>query len=196
MRQLDDTDLRILSLLADNARRAYSNIGDEVGLSGPAVSDRVQRLQETGILERFTIEVDREHLRSGVPVLVRVHPLGEKVDAVRHRVSEDEGVEHVFVTAEREVVFFGHAKRDDVRGWIETVLGEHDDAAYEVTLVDEHAWTPSFEGTEFAIACAECSNTVDAQGEIARVSDQVRHFCCASCREKYENRYERLADDA
>jgi len=39
--------LEILSLLAENARRSFSAIGEEVGLSGPAVSDRVTRLQET-----------------------------------------------------------------------------------------------------------------------------------------------------
>jgi len=48
MRDLDETDMEILSLLAENARRSFSAIGEEVGLSGPAVvSDRVTRLQET-----------------------------------------------------------------------------------------------------------------------------------------------------
>jgi len=45
MRDLDDTDLEILSLLAEDARRPFSEIGERVGLSGPAVSDRVTRLR-------------------------------------------------------------------------------------------------------------------------------------------------------
>ena len=48
MRDLDETDLEILQLLLSNARRPYSDIADVVGLSPPAVSDRVSRLQETG----------------------------------------------------------------------------------------------------------------------------------------------------
>ena len=45
MRELDETDVQILSLLAEDARRPYSDIGETVGLSGPAVSDRVTRLR-------------------------------------------------------------------------------------------------------------------------------------------------------
>ena len=62
--------LEILQLLLSNARRPYSDIADVVGLSAPAVSDRVARLQEMGITNRFTLDVDRSQLRKGIPVLV------------------------------------------------------------------------------------------------------------------------------
>ncbi|MDX1745754.1 MAG: Lrp/AsnC family transcriptional regulator, partial [Halobacteriales archaeon] len=70
MRDLDETDLEILQLLLSNARRPYSDIADAVGLSAPAVSDRVAKLQETGIIQRFTLDIDRSQLRKGIPVLV------------------------------------------------------------------------------------------------------------------------------
>ena len=41
MRDLDETDITILELLAKNSRQSYSDIGEQVGLSGPAVSNRV-----------------------------------------------------------------------------------------------------------------------------------------------------------
>jgi DNA-binding Lrp family transcriptional regulator len=46
MRDLDETDLEILQLLLSDARRPYSDIAETVGLSAPAVSDRVSRLRE------------------------------------------------------------------------------------------------------------------------------------------------------
>ncbi|WP_245180805.1 Lrp/AsnC family transcriptional regulator [Haloarcula amylovorans] len=67
MRDLDETDLEILQLLMSNARRPYSDIADIVGLSAPAVSDRVARLQEMGIINRFTLDVDGSQLRKGIP---------------------------------------------------------------------------------------------------------------------------------
>lgn len=72
MRDLDETDMEILSLLAENARRPFSAIGEENGLSGPAVSDRVTRLQEAGVINHFTIDVDRSQLKAGVPVLIQL----------------------------------------------------------------------------------------------------------------------------
>lgn len=58
-RNLDEIDLEIVRLLADDARRPFNDIADRVGLSPPAVSDRVDRLREQGVIQRFTIDIDR-----------------------------------------------------------------------------------------------------------------------------------------
>ena len=46
---LDNTDLRILELLQDNARRTFGDIGATVGLSAPAVKRRIDRLEQSGV---------------------------------------------------------------------------------------------------------------------------------------------------
>jgi len=196
MRTLDETDMQILSSLTEDARRSFSSIGDEVGLSGPAVSDRVTRLEESGIIEGFTVDVNREYLRAGVPVFVQFENDPTAVDALRDRLAGADGVEHVFVTAEGQVWFHGRAEGANVRRWIEGLLDDVSTTAYTVTLVDAAEWTPSLDGTEFAITCVECGNTVDSEGESARIDDTVYHFCCPSCRSRFEEQYSRLAEDA
>jgi DNA-binding Lrp family transcriptional regulator len=195
MHDLDDTDVEILPLLAEDARRPFSEIGDEVGLSGPAVSDRVTRLEEAGVIEGFTVEVDRAQLRAGVPVLVRFETGSTETDRLRDRVADADGVEHVFVTAEGEVWLYGRAEGRNVRRWVE---GLRADLAvdYAVTPVDEFEWTPSLDGAEFAVTCAECGNTVDSEGQSARIDGDVYHFCCPSCRGQFEARYRRLEEGA
>jgi len=196
MRTLDETDMEILSLLTGDARRSFSSIGDEVGLSGPAVSDRVTRLEESGVIEGFTVEMNREHLGGGVPVFVRFENDPSAVDALRDRLAGADGVEHVFVTAEGEVWFHGRAEGANVRRWIEGLLDDVPTTAYSVTLVDAAEWTPSLDGTAFAVTCVECGNTVDSEGESARIDDTVYHFCCPSCRSQFDGKYSRLAEDA
>lgn len=196
MRNLDETDMTILSLLAEDGRRSFSSIGDEVGLSGPAVSDRVTRLEESGIIEGFTVDVNREHLRAGVPVFVQCDNSAAAVDTLRARLDGADGVEHVFVTAEGKVWFHGRAEGTNVRPWIENLFDDLPTTDYTVTLVDEAEWTPSLAGAEFAVTCVECGNTVDSEGESARIDDTVYHFCCSSCRSRFEDRYRRLAEDA
>jgi DNA-binding Lrp family transcriptional regulator/YHS domain-containing protein len=185
MRDLDETDMEILSLLTEDARRPFSEIGEAVGLSGPAVSDRVTRLEESGVIEGFTVEVDRTQLRAGVPVFVR---LAERVDGLGERLAGADGVEHVFVTAEGRVWFYGRVEGHEVRRWVDGLVG---DAEYTVTLVDDAAWTPSLDGTAFALTCAECGNTVDSEGESTRIDGDVYHFCCRSCLGQFEERYRR-----
>ena len=196
MRELDETDMEILSLLAENARRPFSEIGDEVGLSGPAVSDRVERLQEVGIIEHFTIDIDRAQLRAGVPVLIQLELPAESVDQARDRLRDADGVEHLFVTSEGELWFYARIEAQNVRSWIENQLADVTVSDYSITLVDTVEWTPSVDGVEFALTCAECSNTVDSEGETARIDGEVYHFCCSSCLSRFEERYQRLEERA
>jgi len=191
--ELDDTDLEILSLLAADARRPFSEIGTEVDLSGPAVSDRVSRLEEIGIIEHFTIDVDRSQLRAGVPVLITVEVADGSADELRRRLRDAEAVEHVFVTADSDIVFYARVQSGNVRSWIQSLL-DGEDTTYSVTLVDEHEWTPSIDGIEFALTCVECGNTVDSEGETARVDGATYHFCCPSCRSRFQDRYDRLEE--
>ncbi|WP_254532085.1 AsnC family transcriptional regulator [Natrinema gelatinilyticum] len=196
MRDLDETDMAILRLLGDDARRPYSDIAEEVGLSGPAVSDRVKRLEEAGVINGFTVDIDQSQLRAGVPVFVRVTVPVSEVDDSRAAIAAADAVEHVFVTADGEILFYARARVQQVREWLEGLLPVGDRVEYEVTLVDEAEWTQSLDGTSFALTCAECGNTVDSEGESTRIDGDVYHFCCPSCSSRFEGRYERLEEGA
>ena len=196
MRDFDETDMQILSMLAADARRPFSEIGDEIGLSGPAVSDRVTRLEEAGVINSFTIDVNRAALRAGVPVLIDLTLPPSSLSAARDAVRESDAVEHVFVTAEGDLRFYGRVEAQNVREWVAGLFDEIAIDDYTVTLVDDVEWTPSVDGVEFALTCAECGNTVDSEGETARIDDEVYHFCCSSCLSRFEDRYRRLEEGA
>lgn len=196
MRELDDTDIEILSMLAKNGRRPYSDIADVVGLSAPAVSDRVTRLQEAGVINQFTIHVNQATLRAGVPVFVQVDPAPTALDSLRERLADADGVEHLFVTAEGGLWFYSRTEAQNVRRWIEGLLGDAPDTEYSVTLIDDAEWTPSIDGTAFALTCVECGNMVDSEGESVRIDDSVYHFCCPSCRGRFEERYQHFDSKA
>jgi DNA-binding Lrp family transcriptional regulator len=55
---VDATDMQIVALLRDNARRSFQDIGGKVALSAPAVKRRVDRLEEAGVLQGYTAVVD------------------------------------------------------------------------------------------------------------------------------------------
>ncbi|MFD1570740.1 AsnC family transcriptional regulator [Halorubrum laminariae] len=203
MRDLDETDVEILSLLAANARRSFSEIGERVGLSGPAVSDRVTRLEETGVIEGFTVDVDRTKLRGGVPVMVDVELAADAgvggetaLESARERLREADAVEHVFVTVEGDIRLYARIGGNSVREWLAGTFEGLPVDDWTVTLVDEVEWTPSIDGIEFALTCAECSNTVDSEGETTRIDGEVYHFCCSSCLSRFRDRYQRLEEGA
>ncbi len=58
--ELKDTDKQICALLQANARVAFSSVGESVGLSVPAVSDHVRKLEEQGIIQGYHAKLNPE----------------------------------------------------------------------------------------------------------------------------------------
>lgn len=59
---LDQTDLNILKELTKNCRIKANHLAERVHLTAPAVAARITRLEDAGIIKRYTIEVDTEKL--------------------------------------------------------------------------------------------------------------------------------------
>src|SRR5262249_13475054 len=68
----DAVDYRLLALLTEDSRRSYADLGQAVGLSAPSVYARVKKLEERGVIRRYTIVTDPEQLGFGLAALVAV----------------------------------------------------------------------------------------------------------------------------
>ncbi|MCJ8348602.1 Lrp/AsnC family transcriptional regulator [Moritella sp.] len=56
---MDKFDQAIIDALVANSRRSIASIGEDIGLSRTAVNDRIQRLKDSGVILRYTIDVSR-----------------------------------------------------------------------------------------------------------------------------------------
>ena len=72
--QTDDLDRRILTALASDSRRSYADVASEVGMSTAAVHERVRKMVERGVIERFSIRVVPEAL--GLHLIEQGHRYG------------------------------------------------------------------------------------------------------------------------
>ncbi len=60
--ELDNIALRILDLPAGDGRMSCQAIADQVGLSRPAVMERVKRLEEAGYITSYHAHIDRARI--------------------------------------------------------------------------------------------------------------------------------------
>lgn len=60
--QIDNLDARIISALSLDSRRSYADVGAEVGLSTAAVHERVKKMMERGVIERFALRIDPQRV--------------------------------------------------------------------------------------------------------------------------------------
>jgi Lrp/AsnC family leucine-responsive transcriptional regulator len=79
---LDDTDRRLLIELQADARLSLAELGRRVGLSAPAVAERVRRLTEEGVIRGFRTDVDPRALGYALSAIVRVRPAPRQLQKV------------------------------------------------------------------------------------------------------------------
>ncbi|RIH86144.1 HTH-type transcriptional regulator LrpC [Calidithermus roseus] len=117
---MDDLNWRILELLQQDARTPYSEIGRRVGLSAPAVAERVRRMEDAGIITGYRAIVDPGKLGYGLEVFARLRVAGDKHLAVRKLVMQTpEVLECWHVTGED--CYFIRARLESV-GHLEELL--------------------------------------------------------------------------
>lgn len=59
---MDSIDLKIINVLKENSRLSTSEISRRVNLSIPAVAERIRKMEEADVIEKFTIKVNREKI--------------------------------------------------------------------------------------------------------------------------------------
>lgn len=69
---LDTIDKRILNILQENGRITNSKLAQEIGISPPAMLERVKRLERSGVISKYVTIVDREQTGFGLMAIVVV----------------------------------------------------------------------------------------------------------------------------
>lgn len=88
-RMLDETGWQLLQELQENARLSYSELGQRVGLSAPAVAERIHKLEEAGIITGYRAEVNMSKLGLPVTAIIRLSSVaGQSCTLVAQRVGE------------------------------------------------------------------------------------------------------------
>ncbi len=73
---LDHTGWQILRMLQENARISFSELGRQIGLSSPAVAERVRKLEEAGIIAGYHAEINAASVGYPVLAIIRIGSTG------------------------------------------------------------------------------------------------------------------------
>ena len=99
---MDDLDHQILSILRRDARTPYTEIADRVGTSEGTVRNRVERMTEEGIIERFTVSTRTGNIKAMVEISVAVDV---NTSEVSEAMAEWDDVDFVWqVSGEQDIV--------------------------------------------------------------------------------------------
>jgi Lrp/AsnC family leucine-responsive transcriptional regulator len=108
---LDATNLRLLAELQADARVSLAELGRRVGLSSPAVAERVQRLEQAGVILGYHARLDPRALGFALSAVIRVRPAPGQLHNVA-RIAQDtpEVVDCRRITGEDCYVMTAHVR--------------------------------------------------------------------------------------
>jgi Lrp/AsnC family leucine-responsive transcriptional regulator len=119
---LDATNRKLLAELQENARLTQAELARRVGLSSPAVSERLQRLELQGVIRGYRAEIDPAAAGFGLSVIIRVRPAPRQLHKVAELArSSPEIVECLRITGEDCYLIRAHVR--DV-GHLEGLIDE------------------------------------------------------------------------
>lgn len=93
---LDDVDKTILSILHENSRVSYTDLGKEVGLSRVAVQARINNLMEKGVIEKFTAIINPAKIGIHVSAFFNVEVEPQYLETVAEQLSEEHAVTSLY----------------------------------------------------------------------------------------------------
>ena len=79
---MDEMNRRLLGELQADSRMTMAELARRVGMSAPAVTERVQRLEQSGVLAGYRLELDPAALGWTVAAFVRVRPTGGQLSKI------------------------------------------------------------------------------------------------------------------
>lgn len=79
---LDEIGVRLLDALQRDARLSFADLGRQVGLSPPAVAERIRRLEEFGVITGYRAQVNRSKLGYGLTAFIRLRAASGQYDRI------------------------------------------------------------------------------------------------------------------
>lgn len=111
---VDNTDLKLLEILKENSRLSFADLGRKINLSPSSVRERVQKMEDEGVIKKYDIEIDNKKIGYDLEafILVKVFPgkLKYVIDKVKefpeitaaHRITGNQNI-HLKVVVQNQV---------------------------------------------------------------------------------------------
>ena len=121
---LDDTDRSIIEVLERDARTSLRRIAEEVDVSLGTVSNRVKKLEETGVIKDYRVILDSEKVGWNLNVVIGLRIQKGRLIEIQEKIARDNRVYGVYdVTGEFDSMVIARARdRSDLDDLSKNVL--------------------------------------------------------------------------
>ena len=196
----DKKDLILLSELLKNGRLSYTDLAKKLNMSVPAVTKRLDKLQESHVIARFTIDINYELLTPGTPTIYLVKCNKKDISKVSERLYELPCVKEIYQTAGNfSLVVITHFIQDLERQKLLNLLQSWDeiedyDMLYVRNVLPDKKELPISDTSNIELICDYCKRSFSGEIFTKVIGGKKRYFCCNTCLTEFEKKFKRRDD--
>ena len=122
--ELDNTNIKLLRALQENARRSLREIAKELGVSTVTVINRMKALQKEGIITGFSAHIDPAKVGYELTAVINLKAKGKQLIPLEEKIAKDPHVCGVYdVTGDYDAVLLARFKNiRDLNNFVKKVL--------------------------------------------------------------------------
>lgn len=143
---LDDLNVAILKELSDNARISSAEIGRRVGLSSPAVAERISRLEELGYIKGYHAELDFDKIGLSIQAFISFKTNMKHGEILKFVKSLPNIIEWHTVTGNATILFKVATQSRDELAKMLVFMEEHGETSTSLILEGESKSLPDLGG--------------------------------------------------
>ena len=93
---VDVIDIKIINQLNENSRASFAEIGRFINLSASSVRERIQKLEDVGIIKNYTLKVDNDKLGFGLEVFIMLKLFSGKLKVFMKKIESFDEVKEAY----------------------------------------------------------------------------------------------------
>lgn len=177
MVKLDDIDLKLIYLLMDNSRLSISELAERLGVSRPTVKSRLDRLEQEGIIQRYTVKLNPELQRAHNVVALII-----KTDEPEKLREFEEIVEINRFTSRKYLI---KVAVEDMEGLRNVIEGANFEVLEIMPILEsiEKEYPPK---VKVPFKCDYCGKEIVDEPIVYKYHNRVYFFCCPTCLREFK----------
>ncbi|MGC8558216.1 MAG: winged helix-turn-helix transcriptional regulator [Nitrososphaeria archaeon] len=191
--ELDNIDLTIVNELMKDGCLSLRDISKVTGLSAPALSSRIKRMKDAGIIKGTTVIIDRSKVSDGIIVMLLIRCDPSKISNATQKLSSFDEITDVYKVSGSYSIM---VKAEVENMYSLNVLNEKTSGIEGVTeintlIVNEYTKEQQkpFKRLKVNLKCEYCGNHISGRPYEIEYMGVTRFFCCPTCLGEFKKKY-------
>lgn len=196
--ELDETEVKILEEIREDARISLNKLAEKVGVTTPTVSRKINKLESMDIIWGYSADLNKRRLGFQRYIFTVKMPV-DSMEYISEELKEIPEVEELYLTDSSELIAHVLVSDFDVLDtFIDRLKVIENINGYSYSRVSEHVKCessfPLEKNIDIELGCYYCHKPIEGEPVKLKMDGKDHYLCCEVCAEEYKKKYQELKE--